>query len=293
MKKRLTIIINPISGRGKWQYALRQILNNLDFHQFMINVEITEHRGSAVEIARKEVETGTDIIIAAGGDGTVNEVGRAVVHSNSILGIIPIGSGNGLARHLKIPTSPAIATQIINRLNIQEIDTGTINGHFFINVAGVGFDALIVQDYEETSHRGLPAYLQAIVKRYISYKPKKYKIILDDNNRIARKALLVTFSNSTQFGYNTVIAPNAILDDGYFDMCVMQKVPIHEAPIEAPRLFLKTIHHSKYHEMWKVREATIIRKNKGPIQVDGELIQDTSPVIHVKNYHRSIKLIVP
>lgn len=293
MKKRLTVIINPISGSGRWKQALSHILNNLDYKKFIINVEISEAKGAAYEIALQETRLGTNVIIAAGGDGTVNEVAKAVVNTNTILGIIPIGSGNGLARHLKIPLNVKLATEIINRYKVKQIDTGTINGHFFINVAGIGFDALVIQDYEEMSGRGLTAYLQSIVKRYISYKQKKYKILMDNNINIARKALLVTFSNSSQFGYNTVIAPKAILDDGFFDMSITQKVPLHEAPIEAPRLFLKNIHHSKYHETWKVQKATIIRKSKNPIQVDGELVQDTSQIIKVVNHPRSINLIVP
>ncbi len=289
-KIQLCVIINPIAGRGRASAVSEEILQTINTSIFDVTMKTSSKPGEIETLAHQALQEGAGVIVAVGGDGTVNEIARVIVHTNVILGIIPLGSGNGLANFLKIPKSVKEAVQIINTMNIRSIDTGTINNHFFVSVAGVGFDASVAKDYAKSGSRGFISYLKSSVKKYYRYQPAKYKIRFN-NQIISRKALLITFANSDQFGYNTSIAPEARIDDGLFDMCILRKVPLHFTPFVLPRLFTHRIHKSGFHETWKVNEATIFRKRTSVIQVDGEAIRMKDKIIHVKNYRQSLRVI--
>jgi diacylglycerol kinase (ATP) len=289
-KLNLCVIINPIAGKGKTSSVAQQILEKIDAQKFNIVMKTSDAPGEVEKLAIEAVQSGTNVIVAVGGDGTVNEVARTIVNTEIILGIIPLGSGNGLANHLKIPKSIDKAAGIINRMNVRLIDTGTINNHFFVSVAGIGFDATVAKAYANAPSRGFRTYLRSTVKKYFSYKPARYKIKFNDQ-LIARRALLITFANSDQFGYNTSIAPEATIDDGFFDMCIVRKVPPMKALFVLPKLFTHRIHRSSYHETWKVTEATVFRKRTSVIQIDGEPVTMKEKIIRIRNHKHSLKII--
>lgn len=291
VRKKLFFIMNPVAGKGRSSNIVEQIEQHIDSQQFDVKFLVSSDKGEAEKLSLQAVREGADIIVAVGGDGTVNEIAKSILHTDIILGIIPVGSGNGLAHHLKIPADVDKAVDKINQLNIRKIDSGTINSLFFISVAGIGFDAVVAEGYDNSGKRGFKSYFLNSVKLYLRYRPAKYKIQFN-NTLIARRAFLITFANSDQFGYHTSIAPEASIDDGLLDMCILKKVPLLQAPVVLGKLFSKKIHKSKYHESYKITEATIFRKRTSVIQIDGEPVKMDNKILHVLIHPKSIRIIV-
>lgn len=272
MKKKTKIIVNPVSGVRKKNVIGNYAKRILDGEQFDYDIVYTKKAGHATELARKASVEKYDVVIAAGGDGTINEVAKGLVHTNTRMGFIPIGSGNGLAHHLKISTNPASALEAINRFNIRKIDTVKINNEMFVSIAGIGFDARIARKFSKSKHRGFLAYFGIVSREYPYYKPKKYQLVID-GNPLFKKALLISFANSNQFGYNTQIAPDAKIDDGLIDVCIVHKVPLIELPIIAHLLYWNQIDKSKYVEIIKAREIKVLQNRNRYINLDGESVK--------------------
>ena len=171
--KRILFIINPNSVKRNNSRVSKAIELGIDHAKFIVNKIYTESAGHAVQISKDAVEGKVDIIVAVGGDGTVNEVASQMINSNAVLGIVPLGSGNGLARHLGISRNIEKAIELINRQNTSVIDTGFINGKVFISIAGVGFDAYIAEKFANGNQRGFFGYFKLIANEYFNYKPQK------------------------------------------------------------------------------------------------------------------------
>ena len=269
VKKRILFIVNPVSGVGK-QKSMRELIDSrLDKEKYDYQIVYTERPGHATEISRRGAEEGLDFVVAVGGDGTVNETAAGLVGSDTALGIIPTGSGNGLSRHLEIPMNLKRALEIVNRGHTQKIDTATINGHIFVNVAGVGFDASVAKKFAESGKRGFANYFKITTGSYKNYKPRKYTLIIDGET-IIRRALLVSFANSSQFGNNTSINSKASIDDGFIDVCIVRKVPYWKTIFLAPLLFLKRFDQTSYVEIIRAKEVQLKRKKGKGIHLDGD-----------------------
>ena len=260
-RKKILFIVNPISGPGKQKRIEKWIDEGLDKSKFMSSIIHTTHAGHATELSKKAIEDGVDIIVAIGGDGTVNEVGQTLIGSSTVLGIIPAGSGNGLARHLKIPFNFTKAIDVINKGNVRKIDTATVNDKVFLSVAGIGYDAFVARKFSKAAKRGFISYFRIVSSEYPSYKSKKYELEID-GKKITRRALVVTFANSSQFGNNTSIDPKARIDDGYIDVCIVRRIPLLLIPFYVPLLFTKTFHKTHYIEIIKAKEVKIQRKKR-------------------------------
>lgn len=291
IKKKIRFIINPIAGKGVDNSIIDIIQNTIDKSLFDVSYHISSKQSDVESETLKALSEGVEIIVAVGGDGTVNEIARHLVFKPVILGIIPTGSGNGLANFLHIPKDVKKAIEIINAMNVRFIDTGTINNFHFFSVAGIGFDAKVAKSYAESGTRGFKAYFKSAAKTYIQYKPAKYKIRFNDHI-IARKALLITFANTNQYGYNTSIAPDAIIDDGLLNMCILQKVPIVNTPLVLPKLFTGKIHTSKFHESYLVDSAIVYRKRRSVIHIDGEPVKMKDRIIYVHCHKHSLQVLV-
>jgi len=291
-KKRIHFIINPIAGKGKAPTLVPLIEEYIDHKLYKTSYHISKKSKHATKIANKAIENGCDVIVAIGGDGTVNEIATVAIKNNIPLGIIPIGSGNGLGNYLKIPQDIAESINIINKYKVKFIDVGYINDYLFVNVAGVGFDAEVAKAYSKLSIRGFAGYFHSTVLNYIPYKSKKYKIRFN-NQVIARKALLISFANSGQYGYNTSIAPEAEIDDGLIDMCIMDKVPPFLVPFVVSQFFTKTIDHTPYHESYKISEAFVYLNSEPVIHVDGEPIKLPDKILHVRAVPQALQVICP
>ena len=204
-KKKIIFIINPISGTASKAGIPKLIERYLDHEAFDYEIKLTEYAGHASVIATEAKDNHVDIVVAVGGDGTVNEVARAIVHSQTALGIIPCGSGNGLARHLLLPLNMAKAIKIINACEIHQLDYGIINEHPFFCTCGMGFDAFVSHKFAEAGKRGPITYVENVLKEGLKYKPETYEI-RDESGTTRLKAFLISCANASQYGNNAYIA---------------------------------------------------------------------------------------
>ncbi len=290
-KKKIKFIINPISGIGKQKIVESALGKSLDKSVFDYDISYTNAPEHATEICIEAVAQNYDAVVAVGGDGSINEIAKGIMGSDIVLGVIPTGSGNGLARHLHIPFNINDAIAVINNYKTQKIDTATINDRLFVSIAGVGFDALVANKFAKCKRRGFWSYFKVTFKEYPRYKPKKYVITLD-GIIIKRRALLISFANSNQFGYNTSIAPEAQINDGLLDICILKKVPVIKAPFYAHLLFNKRLDKTKYLEVIKAKEINILRKKNNKIHIDGDSLKLTTE-LNIRINPLSLNVIIP
>ncbi len=287
--RHITFIINPISGTQSKHEIPDLIDRILDKERFEYEVCITEYAGHAAELAKARAARGDDIVVAVGGDGTVNEVARSLVHTETALGIIPCGSGNGLARHLCIPMDIRKALDIINQAQIEAFDYGVINGLPFFCTCGMGFDAFISLKFAESGKRGPITYVENVLREGLKYKPETYEII-DDNGTTQYKAFLIACANASQYGNNAYIAPGATMKDGEMDVIVMEPFDALEAPQIAADLFMKTLGNNSKIKTFRTRNLTIHRQGPGAIHYDGDPIMTNSDIdVHIE--HLGIRIV--
>ncbi|GAB6010864.1 diacylglycerol/lipid kinase family protein [Viscerimonas tarda] len=290
-KKTVYVIINPISGTSSKQNVPERIAAELDADGFNIHIFFTEYAGHGAEITRRAINNKVDYVIAVGGDGTVNEVARTLIDSDTALAIIPSGSGNGLARDLQIPVSVTKALKIIKEENVIKIDYGIANGHIFFCTCGMGFDALVSQRVANEKKRGSLMYLKSILEAYVEQIPETYEIIYQEGT-IKSKAFVVNCANTSQYGYNAYIAPHANIQDGLMNISILKPLTILDASQTAIQLFAKSINLNKKLIQLLVEEVTIIREKEGIIHVDGDPIH-TGKELRVKIIPKGLKVLVP
>jgi YegS/Rv2252/BmrU family lipid kinase len=268
--KKVTIIINPVSGTISKQKIPQLVNEVLHSQSFQTEIVYTKHPGHASELTQQALDKDVDYIVAAGGDGTVNEVAKAMVHTSSTLGIIPIGSGNGLARDLGIPMDIRKAIEIIAEGNKLTIDYGKANNHIFFCTCGVGFDAIVSEKFSEGKKRGSISYAKNAITEYLKFKPDVYEITLENGTTLKEKAFLITCANASQYGNNAYIAPLADKRDGLMDIVVLAPInPLDVAPL-AIQLFTKQIDHNQRVSHYRSKKALIKRNQAGLMHVDGE-----------------------
>lgn len=268
-KINILFIINPISG-GRGKVRIPALIDQyLDKSKFNSNFVFTEYVGHATAIAEEAVRKNFDIIVAAGGDGTINEVATKVLQHNKILGILPMGSGNGLARFLNIPKNLKQAILIINTFKVDKIDTATFNEKCFFNLAGMGFDAHLSSVFSKDKKRGLAGYLKLGLKEILNYKSQQYLIHID-GIEYKRKAFAISIANSSQYGNNVFISPSASVKDGLLDICIIKPFPILKLPLLSYVMLRGTAETSDMIEIIKGKTIKIIREKEGTVHVDGE-----------------------
>lgn len=268
-KSNILFIINPISG-GKGKLKIPALIDaQLDWSRFSPNFSFTEYVGHASEIADEAANKNFDVIVAVGGDGTINEVATKVMQHNKVLGIIPFGSGNGLARFLNIPLKPAEAVGVINNFKTNRIDTGRFNDKCFFNMAGMGFDAHISSVFAGNKSRGLAGYLKLGFREVLSYKPQIYRLYID-GIYYERKAVVISVANSSQYGNNAHIAAGASITDGLLDVCVIKEFPMYKLPVLAYEMLNAKTNQSDMVEIIRGRHIRIERSQDDAIHIDGE-----------------------
>ena len=264
MKKKAVFIINLISGTSDKAAIPGLIDQYLDKTQFEYEIAVTQYAGHASEIAAKAKDDGVDVVVAIGGDGTVNEVARAIVHSSTALGIIPCGSGNGLARHLLLPLNVRKAIEVINRCEIRQLDYGIINDYPFFCTCGMGFDAFVSMKFAEAGKRGPITYVENVLREGLKYKPETYTIE-DENGTLQYKAFLISCANASQYGNNAYIAPQASMSDGLMDVIIMEPFDVFEAPQISIEMFSKTLDKNSKIKTFRTRHLHIRRAKPGGI----------------------------
>lgn len=270
-KKRIVFVVNPISGTQGKKAILKWIEERIDHSQYDYEIVKTAYAGHAVGIAAKAVYEKVDTVVAIGGDGTINEVARSLIHSTTALGIIPCGSGNGLARHLKIPMDPKAAIDIINddyRLNI---DYGKINGLPFFCTCGVGFDAFVSLKFADSGKRGLLTYLENTLHESLTYQPETYEIE-NEEGTVKYNAFLIACGNASQYGNNAYITPQASLKDGLMDVTILEPFTVLDVPSLSFQLFNKTIDQNSRIKTMRTKKIKIHRDQPGVFHYDGDPI---------------------
>ncbi len=290
LKKNIIFIVNPISGTHAKDDMPMLIEEHLDTSLFHHEVVFTEYAGHASELARQFAEKGTDVVVAVGGDGTVNEVARSLIHTQTALGIIPCGSGNGLARHLCLPLEPIGALELINRCQIEDFDYGVINDLPFFCTCGMGFDAFISFKFAEAGKRGPITYVENVLREGLKYKPETYEVE-DTTGARSYKAFLIACANASQYGNNAYIAPGATMKDGLMDVIVMEPFTALDAPQIAADLFMKTLGNNSKIHTFRTPSIHIHRSQPGAIHYDGDPIMTGTDIdVHIE--HLAIRILV-
>lgn len=289
-KKKIVFIANPISGTQDKKQILQCAEQTVDRERYLPSFRMTEHAGHAVELAAEAVAEGADIVVAIGGDGTINEVARSVRHTRAALGILPCGSGNGLARHLQIPMETKGAMEVLNEGATESVDYGTINDMPFFCTCGVGFDAFVSLKFAAAGRRGPLTYLENTLHECLSYEPETYEIETDDGTR-KYKAFLIACANASQYGNNAYIAPRASLDDGLMDVTVLEPFTVLDVPALAYQLFNRTIDQHSRIKTFRCQSLHIRRAKEGVIHYDGDPVM-AGRDIRVKIIPQGIRMIV-
>lgn len=290
MKKKAVFVINLISGTSDKAAIPGLIDQYLDKTKFEYEIAITQYAGHASEIATKAKNDGVDVVVAVGGDGTVNEVARAIVHSNTALGIIPCGSGNGLARHLLLPLNVRKAIDVINKCEVRQLDYGIINGYHFFCTCGMGFDAFVSMKFAEAGKRGPITYVENVLREGLKYKPETYTIE-DESGTLQYKAFLISCANASQYGNNAYIAPQASMSDGLMDVIIMEPFDVFEAPQISIEMFSKTLDKNSKIKTFRTRHLHIHRDKPGVIHYDGDPVM-TGADIDIELKPKGINIIV-
>ena len=269
LKYNILFIINPISG-GKAKQQIPALIDRyLDRSKFNANFSFTSYIGHAAEIVEEAANKNFDVIVAVGGDGTINEIAGKVIGQQKILGIIPFGSGNGLARSLNIPLNPKNAIKAINQFNVKTIDAATLNDKYFFNMAGIGFDAHVSAAFVGNKTRGLSGYIKLGLKEIINYKPEWYEIAID-GVLYQREAFIVSIANSSQYGNDVHISPKSALDDGLLEVCVIRPLKWYKLPLLGYQMLTAKTHQSKWVEIISGKHIHITRTKENAIHIDGE-----------------------
>jgi len=287
-KQHILFIVNPISQGIRDINIEQAIKSNLDGRRFTYEIAYTQKAGHATEIAHEAISKSVDIVAAVGGDGTVNEVGKALINSDVAMAIIPIGSGNGLARHLQLPLEVDEAIRAINRANVGVIDTAEVNGKPFLGVAGIGFDAHVAEAFAHFEKRGFSSYCQVAFQEYGMYKSQIYVIDID-GKRFKKKAFILSFANSSQYGNNFTIAPMAKLGDGYLDLVIIDEMPFYRLPEMVFKFLTGQFENSNHYESFKFKELVVEKESDIQAHIDGEPMK-FGRAIRVKIVPRSLKI---
>lgn len=273
---KITFVINPKAGTRSKKNLPSLIKKNFS-EGYLLSIRETESAGHGILIAKEEAALGTDVVIAVGGDGTVNEIAQGLIGTDTALGILPMGSGNGLARHLKIPMSIPKAMLCLLKSTISKMDVGFLNNKLFLCTCGLGFDAKVAHEFAIQKSRGFFTYSKVAYKHFFNYPEKKWVIQVDGVNA-EYKGIMFTVANANQFGNDVFIAPKALLQDGKLDLCVLKKVPFRSIPLVLKDLFTKNIHRSRFYT--DSQFETIRVENSGSIEahVDGEPVVLTGDI---------------
>ncbi|MCC6720627.1 MAG: YegS/Rv2252/BmrU family lipid kinase [Bacteroidia bacterium] len=268
--RKFYFIINPISGGSSKTEIVNKISEIMNENQTIFEIGWWEQDVSVKELVDKGSKAGFNTFVAVGGDGTINNVAVELVNTDKVLGIVPYGSGNGFARHLGIKGHLEDYINILTKGKINKIDCGLCNEkHFFINIAGIGFDAHISHLFSKTNGRGIANYAKLSIVEGRTYNEQEYELIID-GKKMKENAFLISIANGSQWGNEFYIAPDAELNDGQLRCCILKKPPLIAIPGLIRRFLTGEIAESKYYKDIPFKTLQIIRKTSAPVHFDGE-----------------------
>jgi YegS/Rv2252/BmrU family lipid kinase len=287
----ICFIVNPHAGSSVKTRFPEYLDKYLNHRKYTYGIRYTDKPGHAKELALKAIEEGYQTIVAVGGDGSINEVASALIGTSARLGILPAGSGNGLAMHLGYGRSLPKAIQLLNRAKPFRIDMGILNNLPFINVAGVGFDGLVSNMMKRSQQRGFWPYLINSVKAGLSYTPKECRIVLPDRT-ITESCFAVVIANGPMYGYHFTIAPDAKLNDGLFSVVILKDVPRWQYFAALPNGFNGNFYDSAFVEHFSAKELSVYSAGRNFVHMDGEGFELADP-LNFKVNPLSLEILVP
>ena len=288
--KSFYVIVNPVAGFKKDKSRLIALLRDIlkDHH---VVIYQTKCRGDATDAARAAAQEPYDAIVAVGGDGTVNEVASGLCCTEATLGIIPIGSGNGLARALGIPIGLRGAIELLMHGKKMRVDMGKAGQRHFCAVAGIGIDAVVARGFDQSKWRGPVPYFLISAKEMFRFEAKEYQISF--NSKTAQyKPFIATVANTPQFGNGAIIAPDAKADDGYLDFCLVPELRMVEVMAAVPQLFRGTLDQNPKVEYYKVKKVVIRTDRPILFHVDGDPVE-TTDALTIEVLPKALNVLVP
>ena len=289
MKKRIWFIINPISGVRRKDDIPGMIREYLNHDLFDFKIKYTQHKGHAVDLAKEAVESKIDVVCAVGGDGSVHEVGTGLIGSTTKLAIIPIGSGNGLARHMNIPLTVSKAIECINDMDEIQMDTVLVNDTPFLGVGGYGLDAVIAKKFDQDTHRGFRTYVKHVLKEFFKYNP--INISIDTNGQIKKMpVVLCTIANTSEFGNGFVVSPKSDATDGKIELFILKPFSFWRTPAIIYQFFTRRSHKSQFAEVISFEKAKI-NLSQRIAHYDGEPV-DVRSELNVQVVPKSLHILI-
>ena len=269
-KKNIFLIINKFAGHGrKRESSIESAISWLQKNAGKVDFKYTEFPAHATQLAAKAAENGFEIVVAVGGDGTVNEVAQGLIGTSTAMGILPIGSGNGLARELGISMNISESVRTLIEGKVHQIDVCRINNQRFLCTSGIGFDAQVADKMSKASTRGFLRYIQLTIQESIAFKPFKIKMNVN-GNLVEKPVFLVTFANASQFGNNARIAPNASMTDGLIDVVVVNPFNKILLPVFGIGLFTRIIPKFWFVNIYRAKQIEMEFADTGIYHFDGE-----------------------
>lgn len=290
-KKRILAILNPKSGTGSKDGIPPLLEQIVDHERFSLHLKTVVGEGDAERFARQAVAEGYDVVLAIGGDGTVNGAACGVRHTDTALAIVPCGSGNGLARHLGIPRDVKKALRVLNDFHVETFDYCSVNDTPFFCTCGMGFDAWVADKFAQAGSRGLVTYVKKTLTEYVKYKPREYRIELG-GEVVTEKAFVIACGNAAQYGNNAFIAPHASMQDGMIDVTVIHPFNPLATPVLGALLFMKKIDKDLYVQTYRVDGLKIHRPYAEVMHLDGEPMQMPAD-LDIRMHKSGIKIIIP
>ena len=290
-KDKVCLIINPISGTESKKYIPEEVAAAIDQKKYDLLIRVTGYPNHASEIARHAVKNNYKFVITAGGDGTVNEVARELINSDTVLGILPYGSGNGLARELGIPLDSEKAIKIILNAHTRTIDYGVANDHIFFCTCGFGFDAFVSDRFADEKKRGPLGYVRNVLESVVDFRAEEYELTYDDGT-LTEKAFILTCANASQYGNEAYIAPGADMEDGKMNVALIKPINAFEMPQTTIQLFTKNLHKNNKVINILTSDLLIKRNRSGVMHVDGESIE-AGKEINVKIIPKGLHVLAP
>lgn len=290
--KKLLFIVNKFSGAGYKPTLRRKILNACKKHQAKATIQFTAKAGHATILAKEAILKKFDAVIAVGGDGTVNEVAQGLVHSSTSMGIIPKGSGNGLARHLGISMRPANALRQLLTGKEIAIDTFLLNDRLSVNVSGVGFDGHIANLFSTGTKRGLRGYARLVTQEYFRFKEFEFDVQLNAQKNRHEKAFMIAFANSSQYGNNARVAPQSSVKDQALQLIILKKIPLYRGLVFGFKMFSRKLKPGKRYQSLTFQNCILKTKHPVAFHVDGEACGYASE-FKIDLQPQSLNMIVP
>ncbi|GGF22150.1 diacylglycerol/lipid kinase family protein [Hymenobacter cavernae] len=272
---RICFILNPNSGTNRRLDVPTLLAQHLDLGVVDYEIYRTEYAGHAEELARRAAAAGFRIVVAVGGDGTVNEVGRGLLGTGAALGIVPRGSGNGLARHLRVPLNLGAAIRRFNAPSFQHIDVGSINGHPFFCTAGLGFDAHVSKCFAAAGTRGLTTYVRVALREYRHFRPTSIEVRFGEK-LLKTNCYVLAFANAAQYGNNAYIAPLADIRDGLLDLVLIDALPLWRAVRVGLGLAIGDLPRSGAADFHTARQVQVQAATPLGFHIDGDYVGESS-----------------